>query len=180
MAVLALTGSTGALPHDHHRYWHEGHSVLDPLLERRPGEVVGAKRTDFGSAPCSRLAETGCAQIKDKPKDVACHEYYEMYPDTGKAVICRKATFSSGCRNYVFGEGMFNTDHVHRPPPSGARSPRPAGVPPALSSRARNLMAGDQELRRPSGYAAEGCAGGGGVGTDASRRRRRAGERRHR
>ena len=115
VAVLALAGSARALPHDH-RHRHVGHAVLDPLLERRPDEVVGAKRTNFGDAPCTRLAETGCELIKDRPENVACHEYYEIYPVTGKAVICRKAAFSSACRNHVFGEGMFNYAHVRRPP----------------------------------------------------------------
>ena len=51
VAVLALAGSAGALPHDH-RHRHVGHDVLDPLLERRPDEVVGAKRTNLYAGGC--------------------------------------------------------------------------------------------------------------------------------
>ena len=109
--MLALAGSAGALPHDH-RHRHVGHAVLDPLLERRPDEVVGAKRTNFGDAPCTRLAETGCELIKDRPENVACHEYYEIYPVTGKAVICRKAAFSRS--NISTRESSFFASRVTR------------------------------------------------------------------
>ena len=124
-AVLALAGSATALPH-HHKHEHGEWGALEPHLERRP--TSGAKRTNFGTKPCTRLAETGCDLIPNRPTNVGCHQYYEVYPVTGQDVICRAATFGGGCRNYVYGEGMFNYAHVRRLPfraPPAARAEQP-------------------------------------------------------
>ena len=122
-SVLAVAASVAALPH-HRKHGHDEWRALDPRLERRP--VSGALRTDFGNSPCTILAESGCALVKNRPVGVECYNYYEFFPDTGQETICRKRTFGSGCLNYVYGAGMFNTDHVRHHPPS--RSARASGA----------------------------------------------------
>ena len=122
-SVLAVAASVAALPH-HRKHRHDEWGALDARLERRPGDRSGALRTNFGTSPCTRLAERGCAQVKNMPANVKCYDYYEIFPDTGQETICRKRFFSSGCLNYVYGEGKLNYNHVrHHPPPRTARAP---------------------------------------------------------
>ena len=106
------------------------------------------------------------------PVNVKCYDYYEIFPDTGQETICRKRFFSSGCLNYVYGEGKLNYNHVrHHPPPRTARAP-PARCP--TGDIAHASVTGVQEVRRHHGHAAEGNPRGGARRSDADRQRQQS------
>ena len=108
--ALALVGAAVAAPTHHPRY------VLDARLER--AEATGTSRTNFGTEPCTILAEKGCSQLtqQDRMKGGRtakrrCHDFFEHNERLGKDIVCRKTRTGDNCRNNV---GFFTTV---RPPP---------------------------------------------------------------